>query len=441
MNKGKKKKQRSKTIKQSFTGHRLTGFSGINPINKYFKKIKLAKKLKRIFPTFIENALQFTNEQLMLLMVYASLCKVHRVSRIETFSTDPLIKSILCLKGKVSDSTLSGRIEKLGERGSRQLEGFALKENMGFLSRQTLSELTIDMDSTVSMTYGNQEGAEKGFNHEKKGAKSYHPLLAFITEYKMVMHTWFRPGNTYTSNGSEQFVRQIMAHIPKNIEKLFFRMDSGFFDNELLSEIEQSGHDYLVKVKFKGLKELLAIQDWQAVAGHPEMSICEFTRSFKIIDEQGKKIPVERTLKAVRIQTISSKGYMGEDIVGYDYFCYCSSLDKCNALDLHNLYKPRAESENWIEQVKNQLLAGKTLVDNFWANDIFWQLCVLAYNLSIKMRIKVKKIWREEYNTFREWFIRVPGLLVETGRTIYLKIYSNYYYRDRWEKFDLALNE
>jgi hypothetical protein len=41
---------------------------------------------------------------------------------------------------------------------------------------------------------GNQEGAEKGFNTTKKGAKSYHPLLVFVSEIKLLHHTWFRSG-------------------------------------------------------------------------------------------------------------------------------------------------------------------------------------------------------------------------------------------------------
>jgi len=39
--------------------------------------------------------------------------------------------------------------------------------------------------------------------------------------------------------------------------------------------------------------------------------------------------------------------------------------------------------KNWIEAVKNQLGAGTTLTGGFWANDLLWQLGVLAYNLSV----------------------------------------------------------
>lgn len=46
-----------------------------------------------------------------------------------------------------------------------------------------------------------------------------------------------------------------------------------------------------------------------------------------------------------------------------------------------------------------------TLTDDFWANDILWQLSVLAYNLSIMMRQKDDQLHRQEHRTFRNWFV------------------------------------
>ena len=40
----------------------------------------------------------------------------------------------------------------------------------------------MDLDSTVSPVYGNQEGADKEYNPKKRGLKSYHPLLAIVYE-------------------------------------------------------------------------------------------------------------------------------------------------------------------------------------------------------------------------------------------------------------------
>ena len=49
------------------------------------------------------------------------------------------------------------------------------------------------------------------------------------------------------------------------------------------------------------------------------------------------------------------------------------------------------------------------------------------------------KYWREEHNTFRDWFIDLPAKILNGGRQMKMKIYENYYFRDDWEKFEKLL--
>jgi hypothetical protein len=122
----------------------------------------------------------------------------------------------------------------------------------------------------------------------------------------------------------------------------------------------------------------------------------------------------------------------------YEYACYCSNLDG-NAIALHELYKQRATCETWIEQVKSQLFADTTLTDDFHANDMLWQLSVLAYNLSVMMRVPSKANWQQEHATFRDWFITLPAILVRGGRRVTIKIYQHYYFKERWLEFEKIL--
>ena len=432
---------KTKDISASFTGTKLTAFAGVVGLNKKLRKLKLFKKLNEIWPTQAFNATKYSNAQLGKLLILANLCGVKRLSNIETFSTDPLIMSTLNTKNKISDSRLAERIQELGERGSRALEKLGLQENREYLRTQEATTLTIDTDSTVSVTYGNQEGASVGYNPMHRGRKSYHPLLAFGSEHKIVLNTWFRPGNSYTANGMEEFTKQTLEFIPENIKKLFFRCDCGFFDNRFIQLLEDLRHEYLIKAKFKGMKQMLKYQDWQPIEGEPNLCSSEFDYIFSIVNQEGKKVKVGRTLRAIRLTKFLGVGKMGEQIVDYEYFCYCTNVIGKSIMEIHRLYGKRAECENWIEQVKNHLLAGKTLVDDFWSNDIFWQLSVLAYNISIKIRAKVKKIWQQEYNTFRDWFIRMPGQLVSKANKLEIRLYSQSIFKSQWESFYAVLNE
>ena len=74
--------------------------------------------------------------------------------------------------------------------------------------------------------------------------------------------------------------------------------------------------------------------------------------------------------------------------------------------------KQNLRSETWIEQVKGYTMAGNTLTDDFWANDILWQLSVFAFNIS------------------------VPAKITRSGHHIELKMYEHHFYKDAWEELD-----
>jgi len=429
MNKNKKKiRYKTKEIKHSFTGRMLTKYAGLSPIMKYIDKLKIGKRLNEIFPTEKNNSTKFSNVQIILALLLASLSGINRAVRISNFTADSLVRNLLNLRKNLNKDVIGQRLKKLGQRGSVIFQEYTFEKVKDWIRESKLTEITIDCDSTVQTVYGNQQGAAKGYNSEKRGSKSYHSLLAFISELKIVVNNRFRTGSAYTSNGIISFIKQTAEILPEEINKVFFRADSGFFNGKLFDLLEELKWDYLVKVKLKNLDKLLQEQQWEAL--NEEVSICEF-------DYQAKQWKKRRKLKAIRTVIGYTTGeYFGQEqkVAVYEYACYSSTL-RDNAKELHENYKGRSTSENWIEQVKNQLLAGKTLTNNFYANDLLWQIGVFAYNLSVMMRYKIKKYFREEHNTFRDWFIELPAKILTGGRQIKMMIYEKYYFRDDWENF------
>ena len=49
------------------------------------------------------------------------------------------------------------------------------------------AQIWLDLDSSVKTVYGRQEGRAKGYNPHKRGAPSYHPLLAFCSDTKEIL--------------------------------------------------------------------------------------------------------------------------------------------------------------------------------------------------------------------------------------------------------------
>jgi hypothetical protein len=58
-----------------------------------------------------------------------------------------------------------------------------------------------------------------------------------------------RSGNTYTANGADEMIKEIIANIKTDDLEILFRMDSGYFDEDIIETIELLGCKYLIKAK------------------------------------------------------------------------------------------------------------------------------------------------------------------------------------------------
>ena len=367
----------------------------------------------------------------MLAIVFASLSGINRICHMANFTGDGLVRVLLNLKKAINENTISVTLKKLGQSGARTLQTLLLDNNSRWLDQTGLESITLDADSTVKPVFGSQQGAAKGYNPTKKNGMSYHPLLVFVSEMKLLYHSWFRTGSAYTSNGIVDFLHEVRSSLPGRIKSVFFRADSGFFAGELLDILESWGWNYLIKVKLKNLDTLLYHQNWEPVKGKDDEWVCHFTYKAK-----GWSKP--RTLKAIRTVTKEVElSYLGQShkVQEYEHACYISSLEY-DAHHLHKTYKQRSTSETWIEQVKNHTMAGSTLTDDFWANDILWQLSVFAYNLSVMVRTGKKKFLKQEHRTFANWFILVPARITRSAKQIELKMYEHHFYKEDWEELD-----
>jgi hypothetical protein len=52
--------------------------------------------------------------------------------------------------------------------------------------------------------------------------------------------------------------------------------------------------------------------------------------------------------------------------------------------------------------MKKYIMAGNTMIDDFWVNDILWQFSVLVYNISLKMCLKKSKFKQKKRRSIIE---------------------------------------
>lgn len=419
----------NKKIEIGFTGQKLTNYAGILPVWELIKKLDMTELINKRISIEIGTNKKYTTSQIVLGTTLGVMCGQNRIKKIESFSQDVLVKELLGIEKKLDEDTISNRFKRFNMGRSAEFMDVINVASHKVHKILCTDKDFLDVDSSVRSVYGNQEGAEKGFNPKKHGQKSYHPLLGFLNSTKECFRSWLRPGDSYTSNNIAEFMKECLYNLPDEIKHLIVRGDSGFFSGELLDLLESdfSSIDigYLIKVKMKNLSSLLVKQDWFKEKDTDfESAIFEYK-----CNNWTKPRPF---LALRRVISVGDNNLF--PIPKYEYFCYVSDLG-LSPLETHYLYGDRGESENWIEAVKNQLFAGCLLTQEFWCNEALWQCSILGYNLSLWLRaLTDKEVWRQEPQTFRGWFIQLAGKLVSTGRKLYLKIYEAYHYKDRWVK-------
>ena len=423
------------------TAKGMTVNAGLVPVLRFMDALLLDKMISDTVstPDRAANA-EYSFSDVVQMTVCAQIAGATAMEHVSKICSDEIISRCAGWE-KVPHATSVGRIIKsVRERNITELEALVPKLRDKVWKRMVrnghtlacaMTDMIIDMDSTVQGVCGHQEGAQKGYNPHKKGQLAYHPLLAFCAETKEVLHSWYRCGSAYTSNGAVEFLKELMAGLRKGV-KYLLRADSGFFDGDLLDYLESIDASYLIKVKLKGLDKLLARQTWVKSKQQPGWEETTFSH-------QCGKWTKTRTFVAVRYQSGVTDDLYKTPI--FENFCYVTT-EKKSPMETHRHYGKRATSETWIEECKSQMGAGQIRTSEFLANSALFQCGVLAYNILKWMGLLTgTTVQRWEVKTIRLWLIRLAGKLVSSGRQLTLKVPCKFMYREQWDAWEYMTRE
>ncbi|TRX51722.1 hypothetical protein FNH22_23450 [Fulvivirga sp. M361] len=128
---------------------------------------------------------------------------------------DTVLQSIFSWDQMPSQSTYSRFFGKFSQK--RNTEVFPVLQNW-FFNQIGVDNITVDFDSTVITRYGDQEGSTKGYNPNKRGRNSHHPLMAFVGQTRLVANAWLRPYYTgrltpVATTPTRAFVSTETAHL------------------------------------------------------------------------------------------------------------------------------------------------------------------------------------------------------------------------------------
>lgn len=354
---------------------------------------------------------------------------IDKLERLKLLQNDPLVNEFdISVK---EPETVSRFLENFTFKTTQMFRDINFKVFKKLLSKSNLTSITIDIDSSVINVEGHQEGATKGYNPKKLGNRCYNIQFAFCDELKAYITGFVRSGNTYTANGAAEMIKEIEANIKTDDLEILFRMDSGYFDEEIIKTIESLGCKYLIKGKaYPTLASQVTDPSVLFVKGEEGRETTELITRLNTWDKD-RRFVVSRVLKPEKERAQLSLLEGSE----YEYFFFATNTELPSEKVVIS-YEKRGNSENYIKEAKYDMAVGHLLLKSFWANEAVFQMMMLSYNLFLLFKFDSLSIseYRQQIKTFRLKYVFLAAKIIKTARYVIMKLSENYPYKEVYEK-------
>lgn len=370
-----------------FTANEVTPWGGLAVLFKMLEKCGMREVLASCpLPTQGSNR-GYNPIQLIYGLFAGVWCGASRFEHLEIIRYDGCLRKLLGWKRGAGSKAYMRYFDKFTLADNQRVFTHLYRWFFGNLE---FDNITLDFDSTVEQRYGEQEGAAKGYNPKRPGRPSHHPLLAFVSDLRMIANFWLRPGNTSASGGFLSFLEDTLDKLAGKKVGLI-RMDSGFFSNQIMSYLEQKNLHYIIACRFNNrIKHELAYESKWVSLGEgidiAESAYCgldwEQQRRIVMVRQQIDKRPKAAGKQIKQLSLFPDIA----DLAGYRYSCFITNMDLPMRV-IYDLYRGRADSENRIKEIKYDFSVDKFAVHGFWANEACANFIVMAYNLYALFRI------------------------------------------------------
>ena len=207
----------------------------------------------------------------------------------------------------------------------------------------------------------------------------------------------------------------------KNKTVSLLRLDSGFFQTNILDYIEQKEMDYVVAVKFSSPIQKLIARSYNWLLLYTGIEICDQLYQSASWDEPRRIVIVRQRIKDRPQPTGKQLRLFSEEEIyrNYRYSAYVTNL-KFAAAEIWRLYRGRGDAENRIKELKYDFGFDSFNLKDFYATEAALTFAMIAYNLMALFRTFVlqektqKTLSTLRYRTFAigAYFEKLNGKLV-----------------------------
>lgn len=402
----------------SYTSKEITPWGGMVFLKQMLQKIGFRELIERNedLPQSGSNR-GYKTATIIESFITSIWCGANRFLHTEVTRHDTALGKIFDWKNTPGQDTYKRFFSKFTQAKNHRVSDFFYSwifDNFKF------DNFTLDIDSSVMTRYGVQHGAKKGYNPAKRGRPSHHPLIAFIADVKLVANMWLRSGDTSSANNFLGFLEDTLNKL-KNKTVSLLRLDSGFFQTNILEYIEQKGMDYVVAVKFSSPIQKLIARSYNWLLLDTGIEICDQLYQSPSWNKPRRIVIVRQRIKDRPQATGKQLRLFSEEEIyrNYRYSAYVTNL-KFAPAEIWRLYRGRGDAENRIKELKYDFGFDSFNLKDFYATEAALTFAMIAYNLMALFRTFVlqektqKTLSTLRYRTFAigAYFEKLNGKLV-----------------------------
>jgi Transposase DDE domain group 1 len=390
------------------TQRAVTPLGGVAVFVAFLHRLGWVEKLRQHMPIQWKSPNQIDPTATFTAFLMVVLAGARRFAHTNWLRGDRALHALLGLSRFPIDDTIRNLFRRFGMGDVHRLFDPLAEWQMERLP--TRSEgYSLDLDSTVFERYGQQQGSLKGHNPRKHGRPSHHPLLAVLAEAHFLLHGWLRSGNCGAARGVVEFLQEALALWGQRQKIRLVRADAGFFEDKLLSFLEQRSLPYIVVARLtKWIKrEAQRVQTWKALDA--SYSVGEF-RVMLLGWQNPRRFVVVREL--VREGSVGRKLF---EVPGYTFRLFVTSRSDAPE-EIWRDYNRRADMENRIAELKHDLGADGFCLKEFFATEAAFQAVLLLFNLLSEFQRAAGLPSYREPATLRTQVFTCGAILGRAGR-------------------------
>ena len=414
-------------FKIEFASQDITAFGGLELIGRYFRLIKLHRRVQSVFARYGVGG-DYRAIDMILVIVVLILVGGRRLDHLNYLCEDPLVKRFCGLLRLPRERSVARWLKRFTHKTLEALVELNSEIVCETILKERLGRLTLDIDGSVITTGASVAWAFRGFNPHHRKDPSYYPILAHLAQTGQILGVKNRPGNVHDSKGAVAFVRDLIEDVRRRLGRslpLEFRMDGAFFQREMIELLERKEARYAIKVPFFKWLGLLALirerQHWQALR---EGMGC-FELSLNVAAwEKTLRVVVYR--KPVHHET--KKNYqldLFDPDDGYFEYCAVSTNLTLSAGALWDFMAGRGAQEKTFAELKGEWALDVVPTHHYGANSAWQQISILGHNLLRNFQLHTRatpkprsrkrtfRFFLQSLKTIRIKLINQPARLVE----------------------------